>query len=233
MRGWGWGVVVALLAGGCGPTSAEVFGEELFNDPRLSPSSFNTFSCATCHSTRATPPEDKLHTGLSLYGAASRPTWWGGYETRLLDAVNFCYTAFMRATVPLSEDDPKSRALYEYLVSISPERQAPTQPFTLVRDIEEVPRGSTTRGEQVYRAACEECHGAVRTGAGRLTSLAPVLPDVTREYGQLFPGTAPSLVFIEKVRHGRFFGVGGNMPPYSLEALSDEDLGALLAWLGL
>jgi thiosulfate dehydrogenase len=41
------------------------------------------------------------------------------------------------------------------------------------------------------------------------------------------------VVVIEKTRHGRFFGVGGNMPLYSLEALSDEDLGALLAYLGL
>ena len=41
------------------------------------------------------------------------------------------------------------------------------------------------------------------------------------------------LVVIEKVRHGQFFGVGGTMPLYSREALSDEDLGALLAFLAL
>ena len=86
---------------------------------------------------------------------------------------------------------------------------------------------------EVYTAACQDCHGAAHTGQGRLTPLAPILPEVSQEYGELFPGVSPGLVFIEKVRHGRFFGVGGNMPPYSQEALSDQDLGALLAFLGL
>ena len=53
-------------------------------------------------------------------------------------------------------------------------------------------------------------------------------------HGQRFGGGVPKqLVVIEKVRHGQFFGVGGSMPPYSQEALSDADLGALLAFLGL
>ena len=41
-------------------------------------------------------------------------------------------------------------------------------------------------------------------------------------------GASPRLVVIEKVRHGQFFGVGGNMPLFSREAMSDADLGALL-----
>lgn len=41
------------------------------------------------------------------------------------------------------------------------------------------------------------------------------------------------LLFIEKVRQGRFFSVSRNVLPYSNEALSDKDLGALLAYLGL
>ena len=59
------------------------------------------------------------------------------------------------------------------------------------------------------------------------------MPEVFNDYDLLFPGVPKQLVVIEKVRHGQFFGVGGNMPLYSLEALSDEDLGALLAFLGL
>jgi thiosulfate dehydrogenase len=41
------------------------------------------------------------------------------------------------------------------------------------------------------------------------------------------------LVFIEKVRHGGFLGYGGLMPPFSLEAMTDAELGALLSFLGL
>lgn len=226
-------LAAGLLAVGCGPVPAAEYGEELFGDAKLSGSQYNTFSCATCHATTASPPQDTVYAGLSLYNVASRPHWWGGYETRLLDAVNFCYTAFMRGVTPLTPEDPRSRALYEYLVRLSPDADAPAQPFTLVKDITDVPRGSAERGADVYRAACRECHGEAHTGRGRLTELASVLPEVSREYGTLFPGVPPGVVFIEKVRHGRFFGVGGNMPPYSREALSDKDLSALLAYFGL
>ncbi|MBN1208893.1 MAG: c-type cytochrome [Myxococcaceae bacterium] len=230
-----WGLLVAaLLAAGCGgATSAADFGEELFQDARLSESGFNRFSCATCHATTATPEADRILSGYSLHNSAFRPSWWGGYEARLLDAVNFCYVSFMRGVSPLTPADPKARALYEYLVQLSPDREAPALPLTVVKDIEDVPRGSTSRGAAVYRAACQTCHGETDTGIGRLTELASILPAVFNDYDRLFPGVPKQLVVIEKVRHGQFFGVGGNMPLYSREALSDEDLGALLAFLGL
>ncbi|SEM41495.1 thiosulfate dehydrogenase [Stigmatella aurantiaca] len=233
MRGALW--LVGLLAVGCGESTepAADFGEALFQDARLSESQYNRFSCATCHAPTPTPPAGRVLAGHTLHNAAFRPSWWGGYETQLLDAVNFCYVHFMRGVSPLTPEEPKSRALYEYLVRISPDPQAPALPFTVVKDIREVPRGTGSRGAEVYRAACQDCHGEPHTGKGRLTERASVLPEVVRDYDTLFPGVPKSLVVIEKVRHGQFFGVGGNMPPYSLEALSDEDLGALLAFLEL
>ncbi|MFP2931615.1 c-type cytochrome [Pyxidicoccus sp. 3LG] len=230
--------MLALLAAGCDGEDPETmqaaeYGERLFSDPLLSESEFNAFSCATCHATTPTPPAGRLDSGYTLYDSAFRQSWWGGYETRLLDAVNFCYVNFMRGVAPLPKDSPKSRALYEYLVSISPNRDTPALPYTVVKDAAEVARGDAARGGEVYRAACLSCHGELHTGAGRLTELASILPEVTADYGETFPGVPPSLVVIEKVRHGQFFGVGGNMPPYSLEALSDADLGALLTYLGL
>jgi thiosulfate dehydrogenase len=231
-----WMVLTAgLLAASCGggSSSAADFGEELFQDSRLSDSQFNSFSCSTCHATTATPEAGHLRAGYSLHNVASRPNWWGGYETNLLDAVNFCYVNFMRGVSPLTPEDPKSRALYEYLVHISPDPQAAALPLTVVKDISDVPRGDTSRGAEVYRASCQTCHGETHTGKGRLTQLASILPEITTEYDSIFPGVPHPLVVIEKVRHGQFFGVSGSMPLYSREALSDEDLGALLAYLGL
>jgi thiosulfate dehydrogenase len=228
-------LLVGLWAVGCGESteSAADFGEALFQDARLSESQYNRFSCATCHATTPTPPAGRVLAGHTLHDVAFRPSWWGGYQTQLLDAVNFCYVNFMRGVSPLTPEEPKSRALYEYLVRISPDRQAPALPFTVVKDIQEVARGPVSRGAEVYRAACQDCHGEPHTGKGRLTELASVLPEVAEDYGTLFPGVPASLVVIEKVRHGQFFGVGGNMPLYGREALSDEDLGALLAFLAL
>jgi thiosulfate dehydrogenase len=228
---------LALVASACdgedGPVPAAEYGERLFSDARLSESKFNSFSCATCHATTPTAPAGRLDSGYTLYDSAFRKAWWGGYETRLLDAVNFCYVSFMRGVAPLPEDSPQSRALYEYLVSISPNPDARPLPMTVVKNAADVARGDRAHGQEVYRAACQSCHGEPHTGAGRLTEAASLLPEVTEEYGEIFPGVPPSLVVIEKVRHGQFFGVGGNMPPYSLEALSDADLGALLTFLDL
>ena len=56
---------------------------------------------------------------------------------------------------------------------------------------------------------------------------------MTSTYDEEFPGVDPSLVVIEKVRHGRFFEIGVDMPLFSLEVMSAEDLGALLAFLEL
>jgi thiosulfate dehydrogenase len=232
-----WGLLALLALGGCGgedgPRDAADFGEALFQDARLSESSFNTFACATCHVTTAQVPAGRIDSGQPLFNVAARPSWWGGNETHLLDAVNVCYVNFMRGVTKLEAEDPRARALYEYLSRISPDAQAPARPFTVVKDIQDVPRGDAARGEAVYRAACQTCHGAPHTGEGRLTALASVLPEVTADYDRLFPGIPHAQVVIEKVRHGAFFGVGGNMPPYSTEALADADLGALLMYLGL
>ena len=211
---------------------AAEWGAELFADPKFSPSGFNSFSCSTCHRTNAAPSGDRIDSGYSLHNVIGRPSWWGGYELDLLDAVNFCYVYFMRGD-PLSREDPASMALYEFLASISPDHTAPALPLTVVKNVAELPRGDRARGEQVYRAACQTCHGDAATGVGRISDTVPVIQQVISEYPHHFPGIAPSVVVIEKVRHGQFFDVGGEMPFYSQEALSDEELAALLAWLGL
>lgn len=224
----------ALLCGCPGqPMKAAGFGEQLFHDARFAESQFNAFSCATCHATTPEPPEGKLFAGYTMWNVVGRTSYWGGQEARLIDAVSFCYVYFMRGPGPLDPEDDRSRALYEYLASLSPDETSEALPFTVVRNVAMIDGGDASRGEAVYRAACRECHGEKGTGAGRLTDLAPELPNVASDYDQLFPGISPRLVFIEKVRHGQFFGIGGNMPLYSIEAMSDAELADLLAYLGL
>ena len=133
------------------------------------------------------------------------------------------------------EIDPESddyHALYEYLLEISPQ---PTDPyaFTVVENAADVERGDAGRGEAIYDRACQDCHGEAFTADGSILRKEVNLPRVTETYGTEFPDVDPSLVVIEKVRHGRFFGIGGEMPLFSLEAMSDEELGDLLAYLEL
>ncbi len=219
-----------LCVTACTPTP-EQYGEQLFFDPAFSASEVNTWSCATCHAT--TPDDKRTLSGGSLLEAAARPNYWGGNSLRMIDAASFCYVNFMRGVRTFEEDATCERALYSFLASKTKSTNAPAVPFTIVRQVADVPRGDSARGAQVYKAACQDCHGEVSTGAGRNTQRASILPNVKSEYAVIFPGIPPSLVFVEKIRHGQFLGVGGNMPLFSKETISDADLGALLSYLGL
>ena len=229
---------MALLATGCGddaqPQSAVEIGAALGDDPALGGVG-NPFACTTCHATD--DGDTDLYPGYSLIDSAFRASWWGGYERSLLSATNFCVQYFMGGA-PIDPESADGRALYAWLVAMSPENPSPALPLTVVENVSLPARGDPARGETVYLGACLGCNGAVHTGDGRLAhpTLSGddiVLPEWTDGYGEDFPGVEPALVVVEKVRHGQFFLVGGNMPLFSREALSDEDLGALLAFLGL
>ena len=230
-------VLAACDGGAPSPMPARDFGAQLFRDARFAESAFNRFACSTCHATTQGADPQRILSGGTLYDVAARPRFLGGQTLRLLDAVNFCYVYFMRG-VALSKSEPKAKALYEYLLALSPSARspnasAPQVPMTLVRDVVDVPPGDAVAGRALYSKACGECHGALGSGAGRISESASLLPQVTTTYGVDFPGVPAARVVIEKVRHGQFFGVGGNMPFYSREALSDADLASILAAMGL
>jgi thiosulfate dehydrogenase len=221
------GLALAACGGDDDPIAAAEVGRDLFRDPGFSTSQFNAFSCATCHALAG----DDVRPGYALANSAFRASWWGGYEATLKDAIDFCLVFFMRGD-ELEPEDDGGRALHEYLISISPERPSPALPMTVVAVIEDVPRRDAGRGEAVWNQACRPCHGDPHTGRGRISELVVDVPEASEELAAQL-GVDVSLIVIEKVRHGQFFGVGGNMPFFSREAMTDEDLGALLAYLGL
>jgi len=232
-----WVAVAALGALGAAACGGEAvpaveFGTQIFSDPRLAENPENAYACATCHAAAEAPDPARIYPGHTLYDSAFRASWWGGFESEYLRAVNFCYQSFMRAPAALEPDDPKARALYEYLASISPTRPAPARPLTFTRYVTSIAAGDPARGEEVYAGACASCHGALGTAKGKLADDIPRLPDAIDAAARRFPSVAPGMLVVEKVRHGQFWGVGGTSPPFSLEVMSNEDLGALLGYLG-
>lgn len=216
--------------GACGPIEANERGEQLFNDPTLSVSSNNVFRCATCHSTTEKDPAGRRLPGYSLRGAAQRPSFWGGEYTLLQDAVNFCLESFMRGE-PLATDDRSGLALLAYLRELGPAPE-PARPLTIVKSVDTgylatVAGGDAKRGEAIYKEACAYCHGALKTGEGRLGDRVSILPDDTvRVFGAESRG-----IVVQKVRQGKFFGIGGVMPLYSTEVLSDSELADLATYV--
>lgn len=227
--------------------AASVLGARLTADPRLSPSPFNRFSCATCHAitTEVRTQTAPIDSGANLVNVVHRPSWWGGAETRLLDAVNVCVVQFMQGA-PLRPNDDQARALYEYLVTISPDPSPPAIPLTVVKDVtaltEYAADADSRRGADLYARACRGCHGTPHDGAGRIGPEASIVPEDSLEGTICSPKSGPSptdaracarAVVIEKVRHGKFFNIGGTMPLFALETLNDAQLADLVAYLGL
>jgi thiosulfate dehydrogenase len=246
-----WTAIVALVMSACTTVEpAAQFGQQEFSDPSaFSNSQLNAVSCATCHQTTDSPDPTRLDPGYDLRGVVARTGTWGGQVDRLADAVNACLTYFMRqpTSSPFDPTSPEATALYDYLVSITP-AGSPTavQPVTIVANIAPIATGDAGNGAVIYAHACARCHGEAHTGKGSIIRPADVvLPEYTSTcvngqaglgagcYQAIFPGVAPGLVVIEKIRHGRFFDVGGTMPFYSEEVISDAEIGDLLAFLDL
>jgi thiosulfate dehydrogenase len=227
-----------VFAFGCTANAADekanvARGRELFQSKALSSSALDLFSCATCHDPLARDPE-LIKPGAVLAGVTERPSYWGGQEADLLSAIDDCRTEFMAASTPLGVHDLDADALYAYLASLTP-GDTDAVPFTVVREIADIPRGDATRGTATYAMACKQCHGQIHSGFGRLDELVPVLPDDTL-LAHAPPAYTPRLqrlVFIEKTRHGVFLNYGGQMPPFSSETLPDDDLSDVLEALGV
>jgi thiosulfate dehydrogenase len=230
-----FGLALALVVSGCAEESeirtrtAEERGAALFADARISANAFNPFSCATCHAT-SDVADGRLLPGGSLAGVTARTSFWGGQETSLLESVNVCLRSFQSDAKGLAAEDDRAASLYAYLVSLK--GPSTPVPFTVVEVIADVPNGDASRGAAVWEAACASCHGARHTGAGRLSEIVTIVPEAT--IAEHVPkGDDVRLIVIEKIRHGSFLGYSGRMPPFSIETLNDQQLGDVLAFLGL
>ncbi len=216
-------------------TAAE-HGAALFRDPKIAGTSFNSYACSTCHEAIAGEAGEAILPGAPLAGAVNRPHYWGGQEPDLLGAINHCLYFFMFNDEPWTADDAEAQAIYAYLESLPGGGAADEAfPFTPVYTLRAPPPGDAGRGELIHERACASCHGRAHSGEARLVGRAPVLPDQTLEEHPLTEYTEAErlLVFVEKVRHGGFVGYGGQMPPFSSESLSEQDLGDLLEFYEL
>jgi thiosulfate dehydrogenase len=205
-------------------------GQRLFEGRGLSDSSTNRYSCKTCHDINQ-PDPTKKKPGAALAGVTLRATYWGGQENDLLRSINACRRYFMFASADLLATEPNAESLYAYLSSLEPGNPDPV-PFTVVRTVEDLPRGDEASGQALFTLTCSQCHGTLHAGVGRLRNTVPVLPEQTLIEHVDYSPREQRLVFIEKTRHGLFLGYGGDMPPFSTEVLSDAELSDILEALG-
>lgn len=227
-------VLVSAVAAACSPsagTGQVDRGATLFHSRDLSSSDLNIFTCASCHDTEKGKTTG-IKPGAFMAGVTRRPSFWGGMDGELLEAIDDCRRSFMNDRDALTRDDPAVAALYAFLVSLEPGEPAPVA-FSVATYIEDVARGDADRGQTLFASACSGCHGEMHSGAGRLTASVPILPEAGVASHAGYDARTLRLVFIEKIRHGSFFGYSGVMPPFSQQVLSDSALGDILEALGI
>jgi thiosulfate dehydrogenase len=211
-------------------------GAALASDARVTRSQYNAFTCLTCHPVAAGSQGARLLPGAPLQGVTRRPTYWGGEVTHLREAVERCWTGFMRG-VSTDLDGPDGQALGAWLESISP-ADSTTGTAAVAMSWPRVVRdpgdgGDRTRALALWGRGCASCHGAFETGVGRISPLASVLPrDTLAEHcdddlaivGYTDRQAYIRAIMTEKTRHGSFLGYAGVMPPFANEALSDAEM---------
>jgi thiosulfate dehydrogenase len=231
----GFVVVVMLACAGCDDPIAR--GKKLFDDPAIAGSATNYFSCALCHDAQ---PMRADSPGYPLEGVFLRPSFWGGEVLDPLSGTDVCVTDFMGGRA-LDRAQSDVEALSAYLQSISdPKKVSPdlsaAQPYTVPPTISAdtvagLPPGDATRGATRWNAACASCHGEPGTGQGRITQDTSIVPNSVTEGGEFPDPTVQRTVVVEKIRHGKYFGIGGKMPPFSYERLDDSAVSDLVVYL--
>jgi thiosulfate dehydrogenase len=88
-----------------------------------------------------------------------------------------------------------------------------------------------TTGADLFQRGCANCHGALHSGDGRLGPTVSLITDESISNHGTAPVTGARAITIEKIRHGKFFMVGGNMAPYGLEYLTDAQVGEILGYM--
>jgi thiosulfate dehydrogenase len=209
--------------------SAVEHGQALFDDTSVSVSGANRFTCATCHPSQ-NKPADRIFPGASLAGVTTRTSFWGGQRNDLLTSINDCRLTFMDAVAPWATSDDSASAMYAYLASLP---GPPTAiPFTVIHTAPDLPAGNADRGRNAFKLACTPCHGDVHTGNAKIADYIPSLPDQFDAQHQTIAVPDRRLIVLRKIREGGFTEVGGNMPPFSVEVLSDDDVAGILSFLG-
>ena len=194
----------------------------------------NTFACAFCHALTEPSIDSFTRPGHSIGDALRRPSYKNGQLPNFLDAVNTCLDVWMTVSTPWTEETPEFQALSEFLASEDTgSGVAPTlsfskhEPLTFAADNSDV-NGDPIAGREKFNTSCAICHGADAMGTERAPQLA----------GRYTFNNSANII-ARKVRlsgptdHSIYQGdsVGGVMPFWAEDRISDDDLENVVAFI--
>jgi len=194
-------------------------GEAIYLDglPRT-----NAFTCASCHAIEEPATDGLRRVGHPIGDAAARSTFKNMQLDELRDAANSCVTEWMRGDA-LAADDPLWTDLEAFLRSSAPE-SAPDLVYTITPPPLALDGGDITRGAEIFSHTCAACHGEGAVG----TNLAPPLIETDQPVDYI-----AERVRLSGSKSSEIYGglIGGAMPFWSAERLSDEELLDIIAYV--
>lgn len=213
-------LALAILTAGCTSNRLVNRGEGVYSQPL---EDGNSFSCSTCHALTE-PADDGLHRVAHPIGDATRrPHFKNGRIEDVRDAVNTCVEHWMNAE-PLAETDPRWEALYAFLDAQATVEQAPALAFEITPPPGDLEGGDVDAGRTLFDRTCVACHGAGATG----TTRAPPLAGGSYEAGYI----AERVRLSGDQENPAYEGlVGGVMPFWSADRLSDGELRDVIAYV--
>lgn len=184
-------------------------------------SSGNQFSCANCHAiaedAQGFSTSDNLRRPAHpIFNAINRASFHNGMTSTLFDAVNICRQDWMQVET-FSESDDDWLDLEAFFQEQSDESVAMEVSVTQVMPITDFTAGNQQMGQTLFNQTCATCHGENALGselAGDLTLRRLDKDGVAQKVRTSGPSDSQVFVGLQ----------GGNMPFWSQERLSDEDL---------
>lgn len=207
------------------PTGVPASGATVFTSLQ---SSGNQFSCSNCHAvsedTDGFSTVDNLHRPAHpLFNVINRDSYQNGNSNVLFDAVNICLQDWMSAD-SWAESSQQWLDLEAYFQQESNTDAVSDITATQIAPISDFSNGDIVTGQTLFNQTCATCHAENALGstiAGDLTvlNLGPErVAEKVRTSGSTTSSIFPGLT-------------GGNMPFWSQERLSDENLAHIAVYV--
>jgi len=198
----------------------------------------NGLSCAHCHADFDEGAQDDglIRAGHSLYGAASRPNWWGRDPAKpdpypnIGAAAAVCVEHFMRQPDRLNAQQLVDLRAYLRFINRKQQRESLVLSSGADRTGEYLgyDAGNRLRGRELFYATCHSCHPNARSGIG-----------------SALPLDREPAFYARKVREGDGLGaqIGGLdpnaynpasgqfMPFFAVDRLSNDQLSDIIAYI--
>ena len=196
---------------------AKAKGERMFHSAELGGAG-NKLSCGHCHAKTderqgLLQKDGHARVGNSMFDAAQRPKFWGGFAPNVGKAANICQKMYMKGT---GLSDQQQAELTAFVAAISPDPAAELDFRTVYRSYESNIRdpigGDAVHGKAVADQFCMICHLDGRVG--------PVFQ----------PGLYEPEWVVARVRHLEGHD-DDQMPAFNIARLPDTDLRDVVTFL--